>query len=296
MICKKQVDGFNWILDIADNGIGRTLYRSNTLGKDYSYARECGFMEIMNNTIKDGMVCVDLGANIGYATMIMLRNSGESGYVYAIEPDDHNLKYLKLNINENGFYDKSRCEITRCLISDYDGESSFWLAKHPNLNSINKTRHSIKEQTLECFTLGTFCKDRRYPNFIKMDIEGHEVSVFEGGYEYFKQNRGETHILLEIHPSEYTEENNFSDILQKYFDIGFKTSYVIATPRPQPQLFSELGYSPDRVVDSDGFSRGLYTNIKNEDTLKIACRENLEPWKNGHTKKIARSMMISRIE
>ena len=40
----------------------------------------------MNNTIKDGMVCIDLGANIGYATMLMIRNVGEAGYVYAIEP------------------------------------------------------------------------------------------------------------------------------------------------------------------------------------------------------------------
>tara|TARA_R100001129_G_scaffold139130_1_gene100423 strand:+ start:524 stop:1411 length:888 start_codon:yes stop_codon:yes gene_type:complete len=293
---RKQVDGFKWILNISDSGIGRTLYTSNTPGKNFSYARESAFMQVMNDTIQQGMVCIDLGANIGYATMFMLRNSGKSGYVYAIEPDEHNLKYLKLNINENGFYDNSRCEITRCLISNHDGKSSFWLAKQPNLNSINKTRHSIKEQTIDCLTLETFCKNRRYPNFIKMDIEGHEVSVFKSGYEYFKQNRGETHILLEIHPSEYTEGNNFSEILQKYFDIGFKTSYVIATPRPQPQLFSELGYSPDRVVNTDGFSRGLYTDVKNEDTLKIACRENLEPWGNGYTKKIARSMMISRIE
>ena len=296
MIIKHQVDGFNWILDVSDNGIGRTIGASDTSGKDFSYSRECAFMEIMNKTIKKGMTCIDLGANIGYATMIMLRNSGETGYVYAIEPDEHNMKYLSLNINENGYYDKSKCEITRYIVSDYDGKSSFWLANQPNLNSVSKTRHSIKEQTMECLTLGTFCKDRRYPNFIKMDIEGHEVSVFKGGYDYFKENRGETHILLEIHPSEYTENNDFSKILKKYFDIGFKTSYIISTPRPQPQLFSELGYEPDRVVNTDGFSRGLYMGIKNEDAIKITCRENLEPWGNGYTKKIARSMMISRVE
>ena len=46
----KNVDGFNWILDIDDGGIGNTLYRSHTSGQNYSYSRECIFMEIMNQT------------------------------------------------------------------------------------------------------------------------------------------------------------------------------------------------------------------------------------------------------
>ena len=296
MICRKTVDGFSWILDVTDGGIGRTLYSSSTKGKSFSFARECGFMQIMNQTIKEGMTCIDLGANIGYATMFMLRNAGNKGYVYAIEPDEHNLKYLKANIKENNFLDTSRVEISQCLISNHNGISSFWLSDKPNLNSINKTKHSVKEEEIICYTLEEFCKTRKYPNFIKMDIEGHEVSVFNGGYNYFKNNRGETHILLEIHPSCYNENNNFAKTLQKYFEIGFNCSYIIATPRPKPELFVKMGYEPAQIFQSDGFTRGLYKDIKNDDAIQIACRENLEPWKQGHTKKIARSIMLSRIE
>ena len=215
MICKKQVDGFNWVLDIADNGIGRTLYRSNSLGKDFSFSRECGFMYILNKTVKTGMTCIDLGANIGYATMFMLRNVGDSVFVYAIEPDPHNLQYLKANIKENGFLDSSKVEVAQCLISDYKGMSSYWIADQPNLNSIDKTKHSIKEATAPCYTIEDFCNNRRYPNFIKMDIEGHEVSVLRGAYDYFKNNDNETHVLMEIHPSLYNKQNNFAEILMK---------------------------------------------------------------------------------
>jgi len=294
MIYRKAVDGFKWILDVNDGGIGRSLFGSKTDGVGFSFSRECAFMHILNQTVRKGMVCVDLGANIGYATMIMLRNSEKDGFVYAIEPDQHNLKFLKANINENKFLDESRLEIAQCLISNHTGVSSFWLSDKPNLNSVKKTKHSVKEEHIPCYTIEDFCATRRYPNFIKMDIEGHEVSVFEGGYEYFKKNNGETHILLEVHPSYYNEDNNFAQILEKYFDIGFKCSYVVATPVPNPALFVEMGYKPEHTVKSDGFIRGVYKDIKNKDAIQITCKENLEPWNGGYTKKIARSMMISR--
>ncbi len=189
-IIEKTVDGFQWALDVEDGGIGRVLGSANTLGVGISYAREKLFMSTMVDVIKPGMVCVDLGANIGYATMFMLRESGPTGHVYAIEPDEHNLKFLKKNIVLNGFKDIERLEINKCVITNHDGVSSFWLASQPNLNSVNKTKHSIKEQKIPCFSLNTFCSMIKYPNFINMDIEGHEVSVFEAGYAYFKNNRG----------------------------------------------------------------------------------------------------------
>jgi len=285
----KNVDGFNWILDIDDGGIGSTLYRSHTSGQNYSYSRECIFMEILNQTVREGMVCVDLGANIGYATMFMLRNTGTSGYVYAIEPDDHNLEFLERNIELNNY---SKVEISRCVITDHDGDSSFWIARHPNLNSVNKTEHSIREEKIPCFTLNTFCSSRKYPNFIKMDIEGHEVSVFESGYKYFKKNKGETHFLLEVHAKEYNEQNDFAKILKKYEEIGFKIKKIIATPVSNPAPFKNLGYKPDFEMLSDGWTRSIYTNVENDHAIEIST--NLH--NDVYGAKAVRAILLSREE
>ena len=206
---KKNIGPFTMNLDIKDGGISSALY--------YQGGRELAFMNIMYNEIKEGDICVDLGSNIGYTTLFMCKKAGNSGKVYAIEPDDHNLEILKANIKENNFLDI--CEITKVAISDRSGDIDFWISDKPNLNSIQKTRHSTKKVTVPCETLGDFLKNRKYPNFIKMDIEGHEVSVFEGALDYFTKNTGKTSILLEVHPHMYNEKNDFEKILKEYFKI-----------------------------------------------------------------------------
>ena len=42
-----KVDGFNWALNIEDNGIGRTLASSKTPGKGFEYSRESFFMNLI---------------------------------------------------------------------------------------------------------------------------------------------------------------------------------------------------------------------------------------------------------
>jgi hypothetical protein len=155
---------------------------------------------------------------------------------------------------------------------------------------VKKTKHSVRKEVIDCFSLNTFCSTRKYPNFIKMDIEGHEVSVFEGGYEYFKNNDGETHFLLEVHPQYYNEDNDFAKILRKYFDIGFKVSYLVSTPVKEPKPFKDAGYSPLICGVSDGWNRCIYDSIHNEDGINFVC--NLHDGILGN--KIVRSMMLSR--
>ena len=278
------------MLDIQDGGIGSSLYRASSAGVNYDFAREKLFMNILDETIREGMTCVDLGANIGYATMFMIRNVSPSGKVYAIEPDPHNIKYLNANLFQNDYSD--RCEITRCVITNKNGESQFWISSRPNLNSVNKTKHSVREESVPCYTLTTFCEQREYPNFIKMDIEGHEVKVFESGLDYFDKNPGETHILIEVHPREYNDKNDFAAILREYVKIGFRINYMVSTPVSNPRPFFELGYTPVKELESDGWLRSLYKDIKNEDGIKLAT-ELFDDIPNG---KVVRSIMVSRNE
>jgi FkbM family methyltransferase len=213
-----------------------------------------------------------LGGNIGYTTLPMLRNVGPEGFVYAVEPDSQSIGILTKNVEDNGYND--RCEVTQCAISGHDGIEIFWEASKPNLSSVKKNKYSTTKKEVPCFSLNTFLQDRRYPNFIKMDVEGHEVKIFEGGLDYFTKNEGHTNILLEVHPNTYDKDNDFEKILREYFKLGFNSKWVIATPVPQPALFKAAGYEPTRTIHTDGFHRGLYNNVSNDHLAKFACNEH----------------------
>lgn len=279
-IVSKKIHNFDMVLDLKSEGISRVLYQAGI--------RERVFMSILHSEIDEGYTCIDLGSNIGYTTLFMCEKAGKTGKVYAIEPDPWNVDMLKQNIERNNF--SQTTEIFPIAITDHSGEIDFWQSDKSNLSSVQKTKHSNKSIKVKCESLNSFLVDKRYPNFIKMDIEGHEVKVFEGGLDYFSSHQGNTKILLEVHPHFYNQENDFEKILKEYFKLGFKSKYVVSTPIAIPQKFSEAGYTPIAEIPTDGFIRGLYGPISNEHLLEFGCRENIE----GNSKKIVRSFMLER--
>lgn len=253
--------------------------------------RELAFMHLIDTTVKAGVVCIDVGANIGYTTLAILKNVGKEGFVYAIDPDSRNIDVLKKNIEHNKF--GGICEVCRCVLSDTDGKVDFWLDKNPNLSAVDKSelrgRTPSGKIQVDSFTLGTFLKHRRYPNFIKMDIEGHEVKVLRAALDYFKENNGKTDILLECHPYVGNPhcsdpDRNLAEELRKYFEIGFNAKYAVTGAVAKPKKFVERGYEPFKVVQSDGFTRGTYKGITNEHLIELSC---LQP-------QVCRSIMIGR--
>ena len=56
-------------------------------------------------------------------------------------------------------------------------------------------------------------------------IEGHEVDVLEGFLGFASVNSG-VKILMEVHPGLYSEERSLERVLQKYFDAGYRVTYL----------------------------------------------------------------------
>jgi hypothetical protein len=142
-------------------------------------------------------------------------------------------------------------------------------------------------------TITNFCQDNKIPEFIKMDIEGHEVEVLEGMYSLVKNQDFPCKIIMELHPVHYSDNHSLELWLRKYLDCGFKTKYVISAGVLVPDLFKEWGYEP---IESFKTRRGLYNNFSDEHMLKACCYTNKQwmPHKKKTSPKIARFLMIER--
>jgi FkbM family methyltransferase len=277
---RARIDGFTLILNMRDKGISRSLY--------YDGTRERAFMSILQRTVEQSTVCLDIGANIGYTSLYMLRHSAPDGFVYSIEPDPHNIALLEANISANGYL--SRCLILQGAISDHNGEIDFWLADRPNVSGVEKNTSSVRKIQVKAYDFPSFMEGKRFPGFIKMDVEGHEVKILSSALSYFASNAGAVDILLEVHPAYYGPGNDFEAVLLDYFRSGFSIRYVISTPVAQPTQFAEAGYVPVQIYETDGFERGIYENITNSDLLKFLRVGQ------GHNNsiKIIRALLISR--
>jgi tRNA G37 N-methylase Trm5 len=59
--------------------------------------------DLIKKEIDRGDVVLDLGANIGYYTLLFAKKVGDEGRVYAFEPDPTNFSLLKKNVEINGY-------------------------------------------------------------------------------------------------------------------------------------------------------------------------------------------------
>jgi hypothetical protein len=158
------------------------------------------------------------------------------------------------------------------------------------------TKHSKSSIDITISTLDEFIKDKGCPDFIKMDIEGHEVEALEGMYSSLKNAELPVKILMEVHPMYYSENHSLEKQLRRLIDIGFKTKYVVSAGVAKPDFFAKHGYEPAEIFYTGGWYRGIYSDISNEHMLMATCHEHNQfiRHKNLYTKKIVRAIMIEK--
>lgn len=289
-LIKRRIGNHLMYLDPKDPGLCATLMKM----KSGSPEREAAFMKVLRQEVKKSMVAIDIGANVGYITLIMAELIGPSGRVYALEPHPRNYAILTKNIEVNSY--ASFVFSYQIGISNVHGVLKLHISDKSNLHSLSTSPNSKYSINVPVSTLDDFMKDKGYPDFIKMDIEGHEVEALEGMYNTLRNAQSPVKILMEVHPTFYSETHSLENQLRRLIDLGFNTKYVISAGIAKPDFFAEYGYEPREVFHTDGWHRGLYTDIPDEHMLRAACHEHEQyiKHKNLHTTKIVRAIMIEK--
>jgi FkbM family methyltransferase len=121
------------------------------------------------------MVCFDIGANVGFYTLLFWSVTGPEGIVVAFEPLPENFALLGRHVEINGC---GNVRIFPYAVADHDGMSRFERGQY-NTNG----RLSAKGDLLaQCYRLDTCMAEFNLamPHVIKIDVEGAEADVLEG--------------------------------------------------------------------------------------------------------------------
>lgn len=143
-------------------------------------------IRFVRHWLQPGMRAVDVGANIGVYTVAMARAVGSAGRVWAFEPTPAAADYLQRSLGLNGI---ENVIVSRCAVSERAGRVEFSSGADSALNAIRGAGNGAGNVLqVGAVTLDQEAIDRDWGNtdFIKMDVEGHELAVVKGGTAFFR--------------------------------------------------------------------------------------------------------------
>ena len=159
-------------------------------------------------------VFVDVGASIGFLSLLAARIVGSDGTVVAFEPQPEAARSIERNAALNGF----RVAVHEMAVSSRSG--------YLGLEGVGKaTAHVVprgKGLQVTCTSLDAFLAEHAIaPDLIKIDVEGHEGDVLRGMRTVLE--RGRSTVIIECH-------GDVSGIMEQFADAGYVVS-LLGSPK-----------------------------------------------------------------
>jgi len=163
----------------------------------YNPYKDGYLLNLLKSKIKTGEHFVDVGANIGVYSIISSNLVGDSGKVFAFEPDPVSFSNIKENIVENSL---QNVQVVNKAVSDKNGKASFFNSVDHSSRAGNYILNDETSKTqVETIKLDDYFEDYLKIKLIKIDVEGLEYSVLKGMKNILAENN-QIEIILEINP------------------------------------------------------------------------------------------------
>ena len=228
---------------------------SNILRYHLTWQRQ--LTQFIAQTLRQGEVFVDVGANLGYFTLLAANAVGRSGHVYSFEPEPRNFALLQSNAALNDF---THVTARQFAIGAQSGEARL------HLSDANLGAHSLVELEglgqglrVPILTLSeALGQEKRAVDMIKIDIQGLELAVLRGAEPLIDTQRRKPRIVMEFNPGPFEQADPglvwFQDFLRRF---GYRTHAFIANERatvipPAVSMRTLLALHEDFVAEGKG--------------------------------------------
>ncbi|HWX96130.1 MAG TPA: FkbM family methyltransferase [Solirubrobacteraceae bacterium] len=237
-------------------GAGRGLrvrFDDSALTRAVSRA-EAPVEEVFLSLLAPGAVVFDVGANIGWYSLLAARAVGPTGTVIAFEPSVRNAALVQANAATNGLLN---VKTIPAAVTDEDGWATFLdngslegrLSKHYS-EAQAKRRESHQREPRGSFVVPVLSLDSWIPHsgvgspsVVKIDVEGAEVGVIRGMTETLRSS-GPT-LIIELHGTQ-------SEVADALDAVGYEHAPINseASTREGPGWAHILARPPRAATDA----------------------------------------------
>jgi FkbM family methyltransferase len=258
--------------------LGSKMYLDSTRGRGERSLHTWGcheplFTKVVMAELKPGMTIIDIGANIGYYTLLEAKMVGNSGKVYAIEPEPANFERLKNNIALNKY---TNIQSYNMAAGDTNGTKTLYQSESPNLHNLlgengtnGPNKSYIGTLDVQAVNLDTFLKDKQPPDLVRMDVEGYEYYVIEGMKKTLNSNHN-LMIFMELHTDQMKAAGlDIGIMIKTLSDAGFKPKYYIRRTLQRPWQNPLSNKIDIKTFECKESLADLYKNFGNADGLLV---------------------------
>lgn len=232
----------------AGGNEGMQMFLDLKSEKDYwlgTYEPE--LQDVVLDLVNSGQTVYDIGANIGYFTLLFAKRVGSKGHVFAFEALPTNVDRLKNNIGINGFEDS--VTVVHAAVQDRSGKSEFLIGPSTGMGKVAGSGGRSRVEYEESIHIDGIAIDdfidvfgNPSPDIVKIDIEGGEILALPGMDKLLLGRR--PILLVELHGFEAAQVT-WDFLVQKHYrmctmeldyppveniqDLNWK-SYIVAFP------------------------------------------------------------------
>jgi FkbM family methyltransferase len=191
-----------WVQIRAGAARGIWLHLNPRTGGSYfDGGGEPEVQKALERHLRAGMIFYDVGANMGFFSLLAARIVGKDGHVFAFEADPEVATRLSENVERNAM---PWIAVEKSPVDEKSGQV-FFERTDPSASPDRGLGHIVEQPnektiTLEAVSLDDFVQKNGAPDFVKCDVEGAECRVFRGAPKLLAERRPV--ILCEMHSEE----------------------------------------------------------------------------------------------
>ena len=174
-----ELSEFKIYFDLNDSAVGKFV-------RDNNYEPEVA--AVFRNLLRPGMSVLDIGANIGYFTMLSASIVGPSGHVFAVEPNHQNVKLIEASRRLNRF---QQITVAPFAAASEVGILSLTTSHSTGTTSLLPDEISalLKARIVPCAAIDSLMPPDQRIDLIKIDVDGAEYRAMQGCRSLIERSR-----------------------------------------------------------------------------------------------------------